>query len=337
MRKTLIIGIWGLFLLFVSFKKKDIVPFSVPKGWPQPVYNFKKHPLIAEKINLGRTLFYDPLLSRDNTISCNSCHAQFSSFTHGDHALSHGINGKIGNRNSPVLVNLAWSRHFMWDGAIGQLSEQAKLPITNPLEMDETMDSVVWRLQKDIRYRALFYIAFKDSLPTEGKMLEALTQFMLTLVSASSKYDKVKAMQDTFTVSEANGYKIFKTHCSSCHTEPLFTNNNFENNGLYVDETLNDFGRIKITHSSADSLKFKVPTLRNIEYSKPYMHDGRFKNLSQVINSYMRGIQHSPTLSPKLQKMIYLDEQQKNDLISFLLTLSDKDFVHEKRFAYSSK
>jgi len=337
MKKALIIGIWALFLLLVSFKRKDIIPFNVPKGWPQPVYNFKKKPLTAEKINLGRTLFYDPALSKDSTISCNSCHSQFSSFTHADHALSHGIAGKIGNRNSPVLINLAWSSHFMWDGSITHLNEQAKLPITNPLEMDENMDSVVSRLQQDIRYRSLFSMAFEDSVATEEKMLEALTQFMLTLVSTNSKYDRVMAAQDTFTANELRGYTLFKAHCSSCHTEPLFTNDGFENNGLYVDETLNDFGRIKITHTPADSLKFKVPTLRNIEYSKPYMHDGRFKTLSQVINSYMRGIQHSPTLSPKLQKMIYLDEQQKNDLIAFLLTLSDKDFIHNKRFAYCSK
>jgi cytochrome c peroxidase len=157
---------------------------------------------------------------------------------------------------------------------------------------------------------------------------------MLTLVSANSKYDKVQKGEDTFTVREQRGYALFQRNCSSCHTEPLFTSGGFENNGLSVDTTLNDVGQVKVTRKNSDSLKFKVPTLRNIEYTYPYMHDGRFKNLGQVLNNYIMGIQNSSTLNPKLRKGIYLAPAEKGDLISFLLTLSDKEFLFNPAFSY---
>jgi cytochrome c peroxidase len=157
---------------------------------------------------------------------------------------------------------------------------------------------------------------------------------MLTLVSANSKYDKVMQEQETFTAQEKNGYIIFKNNCGTCHTEPLFTNTKFANNGLPIDTVLKDFGRMKITNNAADSLLFKVPTLRNIEYSFPYMHDGRFKKLSQVINHYTNDIQASATLSSALKRPITLSANDKVDLIAFLLTLSDKEFVFNPKHQY---
>ncbi len=337
MKIKIIIFFLAGWLALVSLNTPGLVPFTIPKGWPKPAYDFKKNPLSENKIALGRILFYDPILSKDSTISCNSCHSQYSAFTHIDHNLSHGIAGRIGTRNSPALLNLAWGKNYMWDGSVRQLDAQALSPITNPLEMDEDIDHVVKKLQATNGYSTLFYKAFGDSSITGERILKSLSQFMLTLVSANSKYDRVKRGEDTFTTSETNGYAVYKKNCSSCHTEPLFTNNQFENNGLYINPDLNDHGRVKISHNPLDSFKFKVPSLRNVEYSYPYMHDGRFKTLGLVINNYLRGIQESKTLSPELRKGMYFSTDDKADLIQFLFTLTDKDFLHNPNFAEPQK
>ncbi len=337
MRKAGVISFLVVIIGLLSFKAKNRYEFAVPEGWPRPEYNFKKNPLSEKKIALGRQLFYDPILSKDSTISCNSCHLQYTAFTHIDHPLSHGIAGRIGTRNSPALMNLAWGKSFMWDGAVNHLDVQALAPISNTLEMDEDIANVVHKLQRSAAYRKQFYEAFGDSVVTGEHVLKSISQFMLTLVSANSKYDRVKRGADTFNSREANGYKLFKQHCAECHTEPLFTNQKFENNGLPVDTSLNDIGHMKISHNAADSLKFKVPTLRNIEFSAPYMHDGRFKNLSQVINYYIMGVQQSPTLNPLLRKGIYLTSNEKVEIIAFLLTLSDKEFLFNPALGFPKK
>ncbi len=330
MRKTVAIF---LGLICASFVASDHL-FHVPENWPQPVYDFSKNPLTKEKILLGRVLFYDPILSRNNIISCASCHSPYSSFTHIDHALSHGINDSIGTRNSPALLNLAWSKNFMWDGAINNLDMQPLAPIAHPAEMGSSITEVVDKLNSKPLYRKLFYDAFGDSVATGEHTLKAFSQFMVTLVSADSKYDKVQRNEEQFTEQEKNGYRLFQKNCSSCHAEPLFTTNQFANNGLSVDTTLWDIGRMKITQNSADSLQFKIPSLRNIEYSYPYMHDGRFKRLSEVVNHYTSGIIYSKTLSPELTQPITLTPNEKVDLVSFLLTLSDKAFVFNPDFQY---
>jgi cytochrome c peroxidase len=330
-----------IFLLFVltlsllySFKKKDCQLFVVPKKWPKPEYRFSGNSLKKEIVALGRALFYDPILSADNSISCASCHSPYNAFTHVDHDLSHGIDDRIGLRNSPALMNLAWKKNFMWDGAIVNLDMQSLAPISHPDEMGNTIDKVVASLNHSPRYRKAFFKAFNDSIVTGEYTLKALSQFMLTLVSANSKYDRVMSKKEHFTTQEKNGYLLFQKNCASCHKEPLFTTNEFVNNGLKVDPTLNDFGRMKITVKSSDSLKFTIPTLRNIEYSYPYMHDGRFKKLSQVIQHYSSGIQSSKTLDNRLKEPIALSSNEKVDLLAFLLTLSDKEFIFNSNFNY---
>ncbi len=308
--------------------------FTVPENFPQPVYDFSKNPLTEHKILLGRTLFYDPILSKNNTISCENCHSPFAAFTHIDHALSHGIHDSIGIRNSPALMNLAWQKSFMWDGAVPNLDMQALAPISHPAEMGSTINEVVEKLNASEKYRNLFYNAYEDSAATGEKTLKCIAQFMLTLVSADAKYDKVMRKELSFTAQEANGYLLFQKNCASCHTEPLFFNGNFENNGLPMDSVLKDLGRMKVTSNNSDSLKFKVPSLRNIEYSYPYMHDGRFKKLSEVLNHYTNGIHLSKTLAPQLQQAIILTSNEKVDIINFLLTLSDKDFVFNPKYRY---
>ena len=333
MKKSLVIcSILSLFI--VAFRSIEEYRFEVPQNFPKPAYDFSKNPLSENKIQLGRALFYDPMLSRSKTISCASCHSQFSAFTHVDHALSHGIEDKIGFRNSPALMNLAWQKTFMRDGAINHLDVQSLAPIANPVEMDENIANVVAKLQESKLYPKLFYRAFGDSIITGEHTLKAISQFMLTLVSCNSKYDSVMREQAVFTEQENNGYSLFKKNCSSCHAEPLFTNDDFSNNGLPVDTSLNDFGRYRITKNSSDSMKFKVPTLRNIEFSYPYMHDGRFKRLSQVLNHYTSGIEKQKTLAVELQKPIILSSNEKVDLIAFLLTLSDKSFLFNPKYFY---
>ena len=308
--------------------------FYIPKNWPAPQYNFSKNPLSEAKIELGRKLFYDPILSRNGSISCASCHSQYTAFTHVDHALSHGIDDRVGTRNSPALMNLAWHKTFMWDGAINQLDMQALAPISHPDEMGESIANVVVKLQQSTVYPKLFFGAFNDSIITGEYTLKAISQFLLTLVSANSKYDSVMRKLSYFTVQQNSGYRLFQKNCSSCHIEPLFTNLQFENNGLPVDTTLNDFGRMKVTLNKNDSLKFKVPSLRNIEFSYPYMHDGRFKRLSDVLNYYTSGVQYSNTLSPQLKNKIKLTSNEKVDIIAFLLTLTDKEFLFNTNFSF---
>ena len=321
----------------MAFKSLKDITFEVPKNWPKPYYDFTKNPLSSSKIELGRVLFYDPILSKNNMISCANCHSPFTAFTHVDHDLSHGIDDRIGTRNSPALMNLAWHTSFMWDGAINHLDMQALAPISHPDEMGENIESVVSKLQRAKNYPNLFYKAYKDSIITGEHTLKALSQFMLTLVSANAKYDSVMRKQAQFTAQEKNGYALFQKKCASCHAEPLFTNLQFENNGLEVDTSLNDYGRMKVTKNKNDSLKFKVPTLRNIEFSFPYMHDGRFKSIAAVLKHYTNGVKQSRTLSVHLQKPIVLSSNEKVDLTSFLLTLTDKSFLFNPKFGYPKK
>lgn len=307
---------------------------DIPKNWPKPHYDFSKNNLTEEGFQLGRHLFYDPILSRDNTISCASCHLQQTGFTHVDHDLSHGIDGKIGTRNSSTLMNLAWNTHFMWDGGVNHLEVQPLAPIESNVEMDETLENVVKKLNTSPKYQALFEKAFGSKKVTGQLTLKALAQFLVMLKTDNSKYDKVIRKEEKFTKQEQNGYILFKNHCASCHPEPLFTNNGFENNGLAIDTILNDFGRMKITQNSKDKLKFKVPTLRNIQFTYPYMHDGRFSTLTEVVKHYNSGIHKSNTLSSKLEKPMNLSDNERVDLVVFLKTLTDKDFLYNERFSF---
>lgn len=281
-------------------------------------------------------LFYDPILSADSTISCMSCHLQFTAFAHVDHKLSHGIGDSIGTRNAPSLQNLAWHQSFMWDGAIHYLDQQALAPITHPGEMGETLPALIIKLKRHPKYPVLFKEAFGSSEINGERILKSLAQFQLTFVSSNSKYDQVMIQKSgvNFTEQEKRGLQIFRTHCESCHTEPLFTNNEFRNNGLNVDSILKDSGRMKITGKSSDSLLFKVPTLRNIEYSFPYMHDGRFSSLSMVIKHYNSGLHHYVCISEELRNPIGLSPEDRVDLLSFLLTLSDTCFLFNQSLSF---
>ncbi len=329
----ILIGSVLVFSLAFTFLKPTPIYFQIPKGWPKPNYDFSKNPLTEEGFQLGRQLFYDPILSKDSTISCASCHLQATGFTHVDHSLSHGIDGKIGTRNSMTMMNLAWSKSFMWDGGVNHLEVQALNPINSSVEMNETLANVVLKLRKSDKYKSLFFAAFGDENITGQRILKALSQFELMLISSNSKYDKVMQKEAVFTNQEQNGYQLFKTNCAYCHSEPLFTNGNFENNGIPLDSTLNDIGRKQITEKPEDYLKFKVPTLRNIQFTNPYMHDGRFNKLTEVIKHY-NSIGNNKKVSKQLKTAMNLTDNERVDLVAFLLTLTDHEFLFDKRFVY---
>jgi cytochrome c peroxidase len=301
-----------------------------PDYFPKPSSNFNKIKFTQSEIEIGRALFFDPILSKDNTISCASCHSPFNAFAHTDHTLSHGINDSIGNRNAPAIMNLAWHKNFMWDGGIKHLSLLPIAPLTSHVEMGEDISNVLAKLNNSKIYKKLFYQTYKDSVITSEKMLKALEQFMFTIISANSKYDKVKNKQSEFNQQEQKGYQLFLNNCNSCHTEPLFSSYELANNGLNINPDLKDYGRYRISNNREDSSKFKIPSLRNLSYSYPYMHDGRFEKLSQVIEHY-RTVDISKT---DIQHKIQLSNNDKVDLISFLLTLNDSSFVFNPLFQY---
>jgi len=312
--------------------------FIKPGYFPEPAYHFSTNTVTKEGFELGRKLFYERLLSANNTISCGSCHIQTSAFTHHGHSVSHGIFDRMGTRNSPPVMNLAWNTSFMWDGGIFDLDLQAIAPITNHAEMDETMENVLTKLRNTPPYPSLFSAAFGSSEINTSRFLKALSQFMLMCNSTNSKYDSVMRHEagKTFTVEEQQGYNLFRQKCNACHREPLFTDNSFRNNGIAI-SMVNDEGRYSVTQNPGDRYTFKVPSLRNLAYTAPYMHDGRFFTLEAVLDHYSGQVQATPNLDPLLQQGghpgIVMTAEEKNRIISFLNTLNDRSFILDKKLS----
>ena len=329
------------FLLLLSCNKNDSttvkavtpVSFTQPAGWPNAVYNFADNPLTEQGIALGKKLFYDGRLSKDAQFPCASCHQQDAAFGTFAHDLSHGFNNSHTLRNAPPLQNLAWYSEFHHDGGITHLDLQPLAPITNPVEMAETIDNVLNKLRADAVYRSMFAAAFGSEEINTKRMMQALSQFMLTMVSADSKYDKVMRGDATFNLPESLGYDIFKQKCASCHKEPLFTDLSYRNTGIPMDAVLQDKGRMRITQNPADSLKFRVPSLRNIMVSSYYGHDGRFFDVYQVLEHYNSGVINGPTTDPLVKNKIPLSNFEKGQLVAFLSALTDSAFLKNKKLA----
>ncbi|MGX5817443.1 cytochrome-c peroxidase [Chitinophaga lutea] len=330
------------FLLVWSCRKTASVPpgpqsytLTLPPHFPAPVYDMSQNPLTKEGIALGRMLFFDPRLSRDSTISCGFCHQQFAAFAHFDHPLSHGIENRTGFRSVPSLFNLIWQKDFMWDGGVNHLEVQPLTPITDPNEMGEDIGTLIKRLNADPKYRARFDGAFGAGEITTQKLFRALAQFMATMNSFHSKYDSAvqKMPGVAFTAEEAKGYTIFQQKCASCHKEPLFTDGSYRNNGLPYNPSLHDAGRMRITGNTSDYLKFRVPSLRNILKSPPYMHDGRFYDIFNVFEHYSEGIEQTPTIDPLVKSGIPLADDEKRALYFFLNTLTDPTFLQSKELS----
>ncbi|WP_345027267.1 cytochrome-c peroxidase [Flavivirga jejuensis] len=300
------------------------------------------NPQTIEGIALGKKLFFDPILSADNTQACADCHAPENAFSDTDR-FSDGIDGFFSNRNAMPLFNLAWNydEKFFWDGRVFSLEHQAFQPVTDPLEMHNTWMQVEQKLQQNSEYPNLFEQAFGTSTIDSSLVTKAIAQFERTLISSNSKFDKHLLGEATLTSEELNGFNVFmdetKGDCFHCHgsdKNPLWTDNMFHNNGL--DATITDLGLGEITGDPADNGKFKSPSLRNLTFTAPYMHDGRFATIDEVINHYSEGLQNSPTIDPLMKKVaqggVQLSAQDKADLKAFLLTLSDYEFINNSDF-----
>lgn len=320
-------------------------PLQVPQLFTQninPPVIPTNNPQTIEGIALGRKLFYDPILSGDGTQSCSSCHMAGFSFT--DSAkFSTGITGAMGYRQSMPLFNLAWNydEKFFWDGRSGTLEIQVLDPVVNPIEMNNTWVNAVASLQTNPSYPTLFNAAFGTATIDSILVAKALAQFERTLISANSKFDRFLLGQESLTTNEINGFAIFddpdRGDCAHCHgtaNNPLWTDNLFHNNGL--DATFTDLGRGLITGDPNDDGKFKTPSLRNLAYSAPYMHDGRFQTLDEVIDHYSTGVTISATIDPLMELQSNggsnLTPSEKDDLKAFLLALSDSEFINNPDF-----
>jgi len=301
------------------------------------------NPQTTEGVALGKKLFFDPILSGNNTQACADCHAPKNAFT--DTArFSDGIDGTLGNRNAMPLFNLAWNydEKFFWDGKSFSLEHQAFSPVTDPREMKSTWAEVEKKLQEHVEYPTLFQQAFGTSRIDSTLVTKAIAQFERTLISANSKFDKFLLGEAQLTPEEQNGFDVFMDeargdcfHCHGSDKNPLWTDNAFHNNGL--DETFTDLGLGAVTGDPADNGKFRSPSLRNLKFTAPYMHDGRFNTLEEVINHYSEGLKNSSTIDPLMKKVaqggVNLTEKDKTDLKAFLLTLSDDAFVNNPSFS----
>ena len=303
---------------------------EIPYGFPNMIIP-QDNPMTVEGVNLGEKLFNDPILSADNSLACVNCHNKSSSFSD-PNQYSTGIDNIQGTRNASALVNIGWNSSFNWDGSAQSLEEQAFEPITNPIEMHDTWQNVENKINANLEYKNLFSEAFNIDYIDSNHIVMALAQFERTLISSDSKFDKYIRGEIQLSPSELSGYAIFnseKGDCFHCHGSQMFMDNRFHNNGLDI-EPFTDLGLGGISGNSNDNGKFRTPSLRNIEYTSPYMHDGRFISLEEVVNHYNSGGNYSSTVDPLMKKIgigLQLTNQEKQDLVSFLKTLSDENFI----------
>lgn len=312
---------------------------QLPSNLPAPNYDLSQNPVTEAGFALGKKLFYDKILSRDGTIACADCHISFAAFSHPDHPTSHGIDNLFGRRNALPIQNMLWEKEFFWDGGVPNLDLVPLNAIQSPVEMDENPANVLTKLKAHPQYPGLFKAAFGTEEVNTARFLQSLSQFMAMLVSANSPYDKhVRGESGGSISAEAlEGLAIFKEKCATCHATDLFTDHSFRNNGILDDFTL-DRGRNEVSQLPDDVGKFRVPSLRNLTATGPYMHNGKFKTIQSVLDHYASGVKDSPTLDPLLRRSdgslgIPLTASDKAKLIAFLKTLDDEQFLRDVRFA----
>ena len=327
----------------------DTTPYLLMYGsFPTPTIAADNQ-LTLQGVKLGRMLFYEKRLSGDGTQACASCHLQEFAFT--DTAkFSTGIRGNQGGRQAMTVFNMAWhGNEFLWDGSAHLLRDQALLPIQDELEMDETLENVVAKLSESQTYKDQFTRAFGSDEVTNEKVSLALEQFMNSITSTNSRYDDFLSDTTVFSASEKRGFDLFTTDynpffpeesgadCQHCHSGFNFENDKYMNNGLDGEGQFADNGREKATKNASDKAKFKVTSLRNIALTAPYMHDGRFQSLEEVVEHYNSEIKASATLDRALEqtreKGLFLTEQDKTDLVAFLKTLTDKDLTTNPEYS----
>lgn len=308
------------------------------KGFPQPRLP-PDNPLTPERVLLGRSLFHDTRLSRDQTLSCASCHQETSALSDA-RRFSIGVDGRTGDRNAMPLFNLAWKDSFFWDGRAASLRLQALMPIVDHREMDETVENVVTKLRRDESMVTGFMKAFGSPDVTAERLGLALEAFLLTLTSHDSRFDRAQRGEVKLTPEERRGFELFMMEreprlgtmgadCFHCHGGALFTDHGFRSNGLALDER--DTGRHRVTGAALDRGAFATPSLRNIALTAPYMHDGRFATLEEVLDHYSEGVHRTDTLDPNLAKHpdggLHLTAEEKRSVIAFLKTLTDDRFA----------
>jgi cytochrome c peroxidase len=354
--KKIILTFFTLAALMVACNKDDNTPaaeydptpYALDYGdFPSPNIP-ADNALTKEGVMLGRMLFYEKKLSKDGSQSCADCHVQKDGFSD-MRQFSIGVEKLPGKRQAMAIFNLAWHKNGMfWDGRAPHVRDQALMPIQDPLEMNETLDNAIAKLKADKRYTDQFIRAFGDDNITPERMGLAMEQFEFTMISNKSKYDGYLAGTATLTESEERGRALFfaeydpfsgqkGAECFHCHAGYNFTNDQYMNNGLDADADFKDEGRYKVTNDPTDKAKFKVPSLRNIELTAPYMHDGRFATLEEVVEHYNFGAINSSTIDPLMQYNLspglQLTGQDKADLIAFLKTLTDTSFLTDERFS----
>lgn len=312
---------------------------AYPRYFGNRIFSDSANPLTRAGVELGRHLFYEKALSHNSQLSCSSCHMQEKSFTDGLR-FSVGAHGLKTPRNAMALVNLPWIRDFFWDGRARGLEAQAVFPLTNKEEMGQSLEESVMKLKQLKFYPSLFKSAFGSDSITGGRIVQALAQFERTLISANAPYDRYLLGRYVLTASEERGRELFfgmkGLGCGHCHAGPKLFAEVYHNNGL--DVNLEDAGRANFTGAAGDKGRFRVVTLRNIGFTAPYMHDGRFETLEEVLDHYSEHVQPSETLSPFLKNKSSekpgtpMNDQQKQDLLAFLATLNDTTFIKNPSF-----
>lgn len=344
MKKSIGILISALIVLTIACnrenKEKKIfidnpeIQLPIPKDFPTLNEAVYRNPPTQYGVELGKRLFHEKKLSGNNSISCSSCHQQANAFAD-NKAQAIGIYDRVGLRNTPPIQNLAFIKHYNWDGNKRELEKQPLVPIITHEEMNSSILEVIRKLQTDKDYPRLFQKAFGDREITPDRIYKSIAQYEYTLISANSKYDRVKQNRgEQFSAVEAQGYRLFKTKCASCHSGELFTDQSFRNVGFPLNPSTDEAGRARVTGISAEYMSFRVPSLRNIAYTAPYGSFGQFENLQAVLDYFDKGVLHSDNLDPILKKngnRIPMTTQEKSAIISFLHTLSDEHFVSAQR------
>lgn len=306
------------------------IAFNIPTGFPQPNPSIHTNKPTKYGVELGKLLFNDKRFSANNSISCASCHIQSNAFAD-TNKQAIGIEGRIGLRNTPAIQNLAFMKFYNWDGSKLHLENQPIVPIVTHEEMDSSILEIIGKIKNDLQYKELFKKAFGDENITADRIYQSIVQYEYTLISANSKYDRViQHKNETFTENEAKGYAIFQQKCANCHSGELFTDQSFRNIGFPVNTDSNEAGRARVTGKSEDFMSFKVPSLRNVEYTAPYGSCGQFATLKDVLDYFDNGVLYADNLDPVFKEnanRISLTEQEKEYLIDFMKTLSDKEFT----------
>ena len=302
--------------------------FELPTHFPKPHYELS---IDAQKFELGKQLFFDPIFSKDSTISCASCHQQALAFAD-SRPFSLGVRNQVGKRNAPALQNLLWSNTFFWDGGVHNIDLIPLNPITNEKELDESMLNIVYKINRAKTYQSQVKTIFQTDTISSHQILEALTHYQAAIISDQSLFDSYLRGEIKLSDDEMQGYTIFQTKCGHCHEGPLQSNYSYRNNGVFKSSDT-DLGRYEISLIERDKGKFKIPSLRNIVLTAPYMHNSSLGSLEEVLNHYESGIQLSPSLDSSLRNKIQFQPGEKKKIIAFLKTLTDLEYTKNERYS----